>query len=263
MHHLIGHRTFAALEARNTEEEEHRHEAALRLEFTILVPSAGRLCVSELILQRHHTDQGCKLEYYLVLPPQITLDLEGRGDPDTPNETDLRAFEQDVANVTAECTSVKTRLVLAQSPALGHRELQQESQATLDLKRLRGLFSRRKKTVVLPTPTGDLPIELPPAPAKLPTAVECGVQALVEKMLPDEVALLRAIAWVASEAVSSDPSVKFPDRALASRTNLPDAQVLRLVSGMDAHVPARLRVSFQFDWASGNVESMKILEVLA
>lgn len=258
--YFIGYRTFAALDARGTDEQESRHEATLRSEFTMLVPSAGRLLVAELVLQRHHTESGCKLEYYLVLPPQASLDftaVERSG-----GGKDVEDFKQDVLNVTTECANVKTRLVLAQNPALTHADLQQDSQSMLDLKILRGLIRRRKRSVIMPTQSGDLVLDLPRAPVKLPIGKTCHVHARVSSLLPGHGISLREVHWVSSAVCPEDPSVPFPDAVNASRQGLAEEDLVRLVNSMDERGRAHLRISFEFAWADGSVSAMKILETV-
>lgn len=260
--HYIGYRMFAALKARNSEEHESRHQAALRAEFEALVPSAGRLQVAELVLERHHTAEGCRLEYFLLLPPQIDLGFGEPPHPDGPGARQLELFRQDVTSITTESKTIKTRLVLATSPALGHDALKGDSQPVIDLKRLRSLLRRGKRTTYVPAPKGGLPIELPSAPAKLPTGIECDVQAVIESLLSDKTVLMNSISWVASMKVPTDPAVDFPARVRASRKSLSDMQVLRLVSRLDTKSAQRLRVKFDFEWAEGKVIDMQIVDVL-
>jgi len=204
MQHFIGYRILAAIDSRGTDEQERKRESALRADFVRLVPAAGRLRACELALQRHHREQGCKLEYHLAFIPQCAFDLDGTGAPPPAGAKELAEFRGEVASVAAECKDVKTRLVLAQSPAFGHRELTQASAAMLDTKALRSLFRRRAHQVGLPTPEGDLVLDLPAVPAHLPTGIQCSITARVTKLTPNFMAHLRNLTWKPALGGQSD-----------------------------------------------------------
>jgi len=259
--HFIGYRMFAALDSRGTGEQEQQRESALRLEFIVLVPTAGRLKASELVLQRHHTDQGCKLEYYLVLSPQTGFDFDGTGEPPPAGARELADFRIEVAGVTTECKNVKTRLVLAHSPGLGHRELAQDSPAMVDTRALRTLFRRRARQVVMPTPEGGLVLDLPPVPTNLPTGIECSITARTTKLTPDHMAHLRDLAWKQLNDEPNCAPVTLPETAVAKRKGLSDEDTMRLLAGMDARTSMRLGVSIEFDWATGMAKDFALLSV--
>lgn len=262
MQHFIGYRIFAALDSRGTDEQERQRENALRLEFITLVPAAGRLRACELVLQRHHTDEGCKLEYYLLFLPQSGFDFDGTGEPPPAGTKELANFQIDVASVSAECKDVKTRLILAHSPGLGHKELGQNSPAMLDTKALRSLFRRRARQVVMPTPEGDLVLDLPPVPAHLATGIECEITARVSKLTPEHMAHLRNLTWKPPTRARESPPVPLPESAVARRDGLSGEEVMRLLDGMDAGAVMTCIVEIEFEWATGDCKNVKILSVI-
>ncbi|MBH9553948.1 hypothetical protein [Inhella gelatinilytica] len=260
MQHFIGYRMFAALDSRATDEQERFREKVLRLEFTKLVPAAGRLRASELVLQRHHSPLGCRLEYYLAPTPQASFDFTGSGESAAGGTNDLADFEADVAKVSADCANVRTRLVLAHSPALGHQELAQNTAATLDIKALRSLFRRRKRQVVLPTPNGELLFDLPPVPKHLPTAFKGSLTAHVARLSPSHTAILRQVAWELTPLTTQRPTL--PASLSACRLGLSHEDSIRLLQGMDEKKALTLVAEIVFDWASGASASVKLLAVL-
>jgi hypothetical protein len=261
MQHFIGYRILAAIDTRWTDEQERRRESSLRQEFFKLVPVADRLIACELLLQRHHSENGCRLEYYIALPPQHSLDFNGAGEIPPADANDIAAFHTDVANVTAQCKDVKTRLVLAQSPGLGRQELAGDSQAVLDKRALRSLFRRRERKVVLPTPNGDLSLDLPAVPAHLATGMRCEIAALVTKLTPNHRVNLRNLQWKAAEDGPMESPISLPDSVLAMRADLQPDRVMRLVEGMDAARELTLGVQIDFDWTTGEASTVMIHSV--
>jgi hypothetical protein len=261
MQHLIGYRMFAALDSRATDKEERSREAALRLEFIRLVPAAGRLRTTELVLKRHHTQLGCRLEYHLALSPQTSFDFNGSGDPSLAGTGVVENFEADVASVSADCASVKTRLVLAHSPTLSPKQLAQNTTAMLDTKALRSLFRRRKRQIFLPTPNGDLPFDLPAVPKHLPTANRGELIAQVTRLSPGCTALLRRLTWKSRPVITADQLPPLPNSISACRRALSRDDCLRLLKGMDEATELALQAEVAFDWATGSVASLKLLSV--
>ena len=261
MRHFIGYRVFAALDSRGTDGQESSLEKALRLEFITLVPAAGRLRACELFLQRHHTDQGCRLEYYLVEFPQTGFEFEVADRPPPAGARQRADFHHDIEDVTAGCNDVKTRLVLAHSPNLGHQKLQQRTPAIAELKALRTLCRRHARQLAIPTPSGDLVLDLPAVPRHLPTGIKCDITARVAKLTPDHMAHLDSATWQPSPELKECPLPSLSPKAVARRDGLPDVMVKRLLDSMDARKQIQLCVTIAFDWATGSAKELKILSV--
>lgn len=259
--YFIGYRMFAPLDSRGTGEQEGQREGALRQEFMALIPASSRLRSSDLILQRHHTDKGCRLEYYLLQRPEYAFDFNGTGDPPPAGGNEAAAFQEDVEKVKAECADVKTRLILAQSPTLGHQELTASSPAALNRKALRGLFRRRGRDMVVPTPFGELDLNLPPAPAHLPTGVQCTLSARVTKMTPNYMAHLRDLRLVQTQREVATPALSLPDSASACRKKLSTQDAASLLKSMDDQSTVELAAQLEFDWATGSIACIHILSI--
>lgn len=259
--YFIGYRIFAALDSRGTGEQEGQREGALRQEFMALIPASSRLHASDLVLQRHHTNMGCRLEYYLLQRPQYAFDFDGAGEPPPAGNNEVVAFQEDVKKVQAECKDVKTRLILAQSPTLGHQELTESSPAALDRKALRSLFRRRGREVVLPTPSGGLDLNLPPAPTYLATGVQCVLSARVTKMTPNHLAHLRELCFVPPPDNTGSPMMSLPDSALACRRKLSSEGANYMLESMDNEKALKFAAQLQFDWATGAIKRIYMLSV--
>jgi len=259
--YFIGYRMFAALDSRGTGEQEGQREGALRQEFMALIPASSRLRSSDLVLQRHHTDKGCRLEYYLLQRPEYAFDFNGTGDPPPAGHNETAAFQEDVEKVKAECKDVKTRLILAQSPTLGHRELTASSPEALDRKALRSLFRRRGRDVVMPTPSGGLDLNLPAAPAHLATGVQCALSARVTKMLPNYVAHVRDLRLAQTHRNGPIPAISLPDSALACRKKLSAQDAASMLKSMDDQATLKLTAQLEFDWATGSIKRIYVLSV--
>lgn len=259
--YFIGYRMFAPLDSRGTGEQEGQRESALRQEFMVLVPAASRLKACDLILQRHHASSGCRLEYYLLQHPQYDFDFNGTGEPPPAGANEAAAFQEDVAKVQAECKDVKTRLVLAQSPTLGHQELTDSSPAALDKVALRRLLRRRERTLVFPTPSGDLDLSLPAAPAYLATGIECELSARTTKLTPNYMMHLRDLSLMPSQDEPANPRISLPDSAVAFRKKLSEADAAYLLQCMDDGSAFRFSAQLQFDWATGAVSRIVVLSV--
>jgi hypothetical protein len=158
---------------------------------------------------------------------------------------------------------VRTRLILAQSPAFGHQDLAQNSTATLETKALRSLFRRRARQVAIPTPQGDLFFELPPAPKRLPTGIECEIDARVSKLSPDFKAQLRDLALAPPGDGQASLPVSLPSSVAASRDELSAEGTILLLKGMDRRMTMRLGARVEFDWATGTAKDLSLLYVAA
>ena len=259
--HFIGYRMFAALDSRGTGEQEGERENALRQEFMALVPAASRLKACDLILQRHHASSGCRLEYYLLQRPQYDFDFNGTGEPPPAGAKEVASFQEDVAKVKSECKDVKTRLVLAQSPALGHHELTETSPTALDRVALRRLFRRRDRTAVLPTPSGDLDLNLPAAPAHLATGIKCDLSARVVKLTPNHMATLRDLCLTPLDGDSASSQISLPGTVVAGRKELSAVDTAYLLQVMDDEKILTFNAQLQFDWATGAVNGIDVLSV--
>ncbi len=259
--YFIGFRMFAALDSRGTGEQEGQRESALRQEFMALIPASSRLRSSELVLQRHHTDTGCRLEYYLLQRPEYAFDFDGTGEPPPAGQSETAAFHEDVEKVKAECKDVKTRLILAQSPTLGHQELTASSPAALDRKALRGLFRRRDRDLVMPTPSGGLELNLPAAPAHLATGLQCTLSARVTKMTSNYTSHVRDLRVVQTQRDVPMPAISLPESALACRKNLSAQDAAGMLKSMDDQTTVKLAAQLEFDWASGSIKRVHVLSV--
>ena len=259
--HFIGYRMFAPLDSRGTGEQEGQRESALRQEFMALVPAASRLQACDLVLQRHHSSLGCRLEYYLLQRHQYDFDFNGTGEPLPAGANEVATFQEDVAKVQSECKDVKTRLVLAQSPTLGHQELTDSSPAALDKIALRSLLRRRERTVVFPTPSGDLDLNLPAAPAHLATGIQCELSARVTKLTPNYTMHLRDLSLTPSPGKAASPRISLPDSALACRGKLSAADAAYLLREMDDGKAVTFSAQLQFDWATGAVSRIDVLSI--
>jgi hypothetical protein len=262
--HHIGWREFVTTGSKLTEEEESRRQAALVAEFIQAVPAAGRLKGSDLFVQRHHTDAGCRLEYYLVQRPQYPLNWDADADaPPADVESDNR-FNADAESVAAQCSNAKTRLALAVSPALTFRELNQRTPEMLDIRTLRALYRRRARELVVPTPEGELVLNLPAQPNHLPTGLTARVTTLV-KGLNEGTVDLQDLA-LAANAHRQAPSavaieLTFPAAMTATRPDdLSDVAKLALVDAIDDAIRIELDVEINFDWASGEPSEVKLLK---
>lgn len=259
--HFIGYRMFAPLNSRGTGEQEGQRESALRQEFMALVPATSRLQASSLVLQRHHSSIGCRLEYFLFQRPQYGLDFNGTGEPPAAGANEAVAFQEDVKKVQVECKDVKTRLKLAQSPTLGHEELTDSSPATLDKVALRSLLRRREHTIVFPSPSGDFELNLPAAPAYLATGIQCELSARASKLTPNYTLHLRDLCQMPSEGQPESPRLSLPDCALACRKKLSAADAAYLLQTMDDEKVLTFSAQLQFDWATGAVNRITVLSI--
>jgi hypothetical protein len=259
--HFIGYRMLAPLDSRGTGEQEGQRENALKQEFMALVPAAIHLKASTLVLQRYHSAVGCRLEFFLLQRPQYDFDFAGTGEPPPAGANEAVAFENDVRRVQSECKDVKTRLVLAQSPTLGHQELASASPAALDKIALRQLFRRKAHTVVLPTPEGGINLDLPAAPQYLATGLRCGLSATVTKLTPEYMVHLRDLSLAASAGEPASPKVFLPTSALACRKQLSQADQANLLVAMDRANVVNLKVELAFEWATGAVSRIEVLSI--
>jgi len=259
--YFIGFRMFAALDSRGTGEQEGQREAALKQEFMALIPASSRLRSSHLVTQRHHTDMGCRLEFYLWQRPQYAFDFNGTGEPPPAGDNEIAAFQEDVERVKAECKDVKTRLILAQSPTLDHQALTASSSAALDRKALRSLFRRRSRVLVMPTPSGGLDLNLPAAPAHLATGVQCTLSSRVTKMTPTYMAHLRDLRLVRTEHDYAIPAISLPDSALACRKKLSPHDAAGMLKSMDDQATIEIAAKLVFDWATGAIKRMYVMSV--
>jgi len=259
-HRLIGIRTFAALDSRGTDEQERQREAALRQEFVLLVPSAGRLKASELLLQRHHTTTGCTLEYFLVEVKQHKFDFFGTGELPPCDLKAERDYASDVEAVASECGNVKTRLALAISPGLTHRELNENTEAMIDVRTLRSLHRRRERLITFPTPVGNLDVKLPATPRLLPAGVRCTISARVGNLAPGQ-ALLEELS-VRPDQDGEPHAFTLPESMWATRADkLSDEANLRLLGAMDGGSSLAIAAAVKFDWETGRPVEIEVLSV--
>ena len=249
---------FASLDSRGTGEQEGQRENALKQEFMSLVPAANRLKASSLVLQRHHSALGCRLEFFLWQRPQYEFDFAGAGEPPPAGANEAMAFEDDVRRVQAECKDVKTRLTLAQSPTLGHQDLANSTPAALDRIALRQLLRRKEHTVVLPTLDGGLDLDLPAAPRYLATGLRCELSATATKLTPDYMAHLRDLSLASSPEADEGRQVFLPASATACRKQLSHADQANLLVAMDGGHVVNLTVELRFEWATGAVSSISV-----
>lgn len=262
--HLIGYRILAPTGARGTEEQESRKQRLLQSEFVRAVPSAGRLRASDLVLLRHHTAEGCRLEYYLRQRVQFDLYLGEQSDllpADIRSDVD---FTTDVAAVQLELESIDIRLALATSPAMTFKELNENSQDAEDIRTLRSLYGRKSREICLPTSRGERVVVLPAMPGHLPTSLKVTIHARIVDLHADYGASLVDVDCTTGLQIldQDSSSLVLPENMKANRNvDLASEDTLAMVKALDSREPLALTVEIFFDWVTGAPTSLEITSV--